>query len=282
MKFADNFISAKKFIKFETVFKEVRLYQFIIFPKIPILNITSYSMKNKERYHLGAFIGEGSYGKVYQAFDQELMLHVCIKELERSDSKQKYDAGNEIKILKMVDHPNIVKYLDDYQLNNKQYIVIEHIETGNLSDLIDGYKNANKPIPEDLILKYFSQLVSVLKYCYDKRILHRDIKPNNILYLKPDILKVADFGIACVVSNETDKLDSMKESFANSPQYVSPEVVHLHYYSFPADVWSVGVIIYQLMALECPFEASNSNRTIKLIVTMNILYHQLQQIIQKN
>jgi NIMA (never in mitosis gene a)-related kinase len=105
----------------------------------------------------------------------------------------------------MVNHPNIVKYLDDYQFNEKHYIVMELIETGNLCSIIEEYKFENKFIPEELILKFFSQLVSVLKYCYAKRIIHRNIKPSNILYLKSNVLKLADFGISRVIpANKTE------------------------------------------------------------------------------
>jgi NIMA (never in mitosis gene a)-related kinase len=146
----------------------------------------------------------------------------------------------------MVNHPNIVKYLDDYQLDGKQYIVMELVETGNLSKFIEEYQSKKTFIPEELILKYFSQLISVLKYLYDKRIIHRDIKPNNILYLKSNVLKLADFGIARILSDDTTSLDSAKESDANSANYQSPEVVQNDYYSFPTDVWSLGVVMYHL------------------------------------
>jgi NIMA (never in mitosis gene a)-related kinase len=140
---------------------------------------------------------------------------------------------------------------------------MELIETGNLSDLIEEYQDKNKFIPEELILKYSSQLVSVLKYCYDQRIVHQDIQPSNILHLKPDTLKLADFGLAEILPNNQDEFDSLEFSGANSPNYVSPEVAHNEYFSFPIDIWSVGVIIYQLMELECPFAPSNSNMTLK-------------------
>jgi NIMA (never in mitosis gene a)-related kinase len=166
----------------------------------------------------------------------------------------------------MAKHPNIIKYLDDYQSSQKQYIVMELIETGNLSSLIEEYQFTNKSIPEELILKYFSQLISVLKYCYDKRLIHRDIKSNNILYLKSNVVKLADFGIARVLPTNRKELSSTNGSSGGSVGYASPEVCQSDFYAFPTDVWSLGVVMYQLMSLELPFEGSNSNRTYRLVI----------------
>jgi serine/threonine protein kinase len=156
-------------------------------------------MEDVKGYYLGSQIGEGAQGKVFRGYYPKLDLNVCIKELGLSEHGQEWNAENELSILKMVNHPNIVKYLDDYQFAEKQYIAMELIETGDLSSLIEKQQIGQNFIPEELILKYFSQLISVLKYCYDQRIIHRDIKPNNILCLKSNIVKLADFGISRVI-----------------------------------------------------------------------------------
>jgi serine/threonine protein kinase len=136
----------------------------------------------------------------------------------------------------MTDHPNIAKYLDDYQFQGKQYIVMELIETGNLSKFIEKHQSEQKFIPEELILKYFSQLISVLKYLYDKRIIHRDIKASNILYMKSNVVKLADFGISRVVSDDTKELPDNSGLSGGSIAYTSPEVSQNDYYFFPTDV----------------------------------------------
>jgi serine/threonine protein kinase len=108
-------------------------------------------MEQTKGYYLGEKIGEGGYGKVFHGYYPEYSLNVCIKELDLTDKAGKWNAENEIKILKMVDHPNIVKYLGDYQLNNKQYIAMELIKTGTLSRLIEEYQLKHEFIPEKLI-----------------------------------------------------------------------------------------------------------------------------------
>jgi NIMA (never in mitosis gene a)-related kinase len=222
-------------------------------------------MQHPNGYYLGSQIDEGGFGKVYHGYYPKLQLHLCTKELELSDSKQKWNANNEIEILKMADHPNIIKYIDDYQFDKKQYIVMELIETGTLWRLIEGFQLEGKPIPEELILKIFSQLISVLKYCYDKRIIHRDVKTNNILYLKSNVVKLADFGIARVLPDDKKELGYNDGSSGGAVAYTSPEVSQNDFYSFPTDVWSLGIVMYQLMTLVLPPKGSNSNKTYQLI-----------------
>jgi NIMA (never in mitosis gene a)-related kinase len=226
-------------------------------------------MEQTKDYYLGKLIGEGSNGKVYHGYYPKHFFNVCIKELDLSAKAGTSNSENEIKIFKMFDHPNIIKYLDDYQFNGKQYIVMELIETGTLSALIEEYQREHKFIPEEFILEYFSQLISVLKYLYDIRIIHRDIKANNILYMKSNVVKLADFGIARVVGEDRKEIESTNGSSGNSIPYASPEVCRRDYYFFPTDVWSLGVVMYQLMSLELPFDESNSSRTVKLIADEN-------------
>jgi NIMA (never in mitosis gene a)-related kinase len=223
-------------------------------------------MEDVKGYYLGSQIGEGAYGKVFRGYFPKLDLNVCIKELGLSEYGQKWNAENELSIFKVVNHPNIIKYIDNYQFAQKQYIVMELIETGNLSSLIEQHVQEQKFIPEELILKYFSQLISVLKYCFDKRIIHRDIKPDNILYLKSNVVKLADFGISRVVQKNKKELGSTNGSSGGPESCPSPEVSQGDFYSFPTDVWSLGVVMYQLMTLELPFEGSNSMRTHHLII----------------
>jgi serine/threonine protein kinase len=166
----------------------------------------------------------------------------------------------------MVDHPNIVTYLDDYHFQGKQYIVMELIESGNLTKLIEEYQFEQKFIPEELIFKYFSQLISVLKYMYEERIIHQDIKTNNILYMKSNVVKLGYFGIAKVISNDKNEIQDNLGSSGGSVAYDSSEVSQGDFYFFPTDVWNLGIIMYQLMSLELPFEGSNSNRINHLII----------------
>jgi NIMA (never in mitosis gene a)-related kinase len=106
----------------------------------------------------------------------------------------------------------------------------------------------------------------VLKYCYDQRIIHREIKSNNILYLKSYVVKLADFGIARVVPENEKELGSTNGSSAGPESCHSPEVSQGDFYSFLTDVWSLGVVMYQLMSLELSFERSNSMRTRHLTI----------------
>jgi NIMA (never in mitosis gene a)-related kinase len=96
------------------------------------------------------------------------------------------------------------------------------------------------------------------------------------LHLRPDVLKLADFGLARILLNKGDEFDSFNFSGANSPNFVSPEIAHQSFFSFPVDIWSIGAIIYQLMKLDSPFAASNSDRTLKLICNEDYPLPQIQ------
>lgn len=180
-------------------------------------------MSQSQRYFLRKKIGEGGFGKVYMGYDSKLDITVCIKKLDYT-FENKFRADNELQILKSLNHPNIVKYLDHYQFEEKFYIVMELLKGGDLKQFIEEYKQQCKSIPEILILKIFSQLVSALKYLVEKKIIHRDIKPGNILYSKVGIVKLADFGLAKILPDRQIELEHGSSSIG-SIDYCSPEVV---------------------------------------------------------
>jgi serine/threonine protein kinase len=109
-------------------------------------------MKSKLGYKLESQLGEGAYGKVYRRRHLDLNIEVCIKEIDLNE-RDHFDFRKEPDILKSLNHPHIVTYIDEYQIDKKYYIVMELIEGGNLSTFIEHYKNKNESISEKLILK---------------------------------------------------------------------------------------------------------------------------------
>lgn len=188
---------------------------------------------------------------------------VCIKEIDLNETDI-IKVKNEVNILKSIHHPYIVKYLDDFQIDQKIYIVMEMIEGGTLANYIEEYKIKNEKIPEEIIKRIFSQLVSVLKYCHDHQIVHKDIKSNNILYSKSGDVKLADFGLSKIIPSGKEEIEPHNSSAGSTP-YVSPEILGQNPYSYSTDIWSLGVVIYELMTLEYPFYDSD----------YHLLYHQI-------
>jgi serine/threonine protein kinase len=152
----------------------------------------------------------------------------------------------EIEILQKLDHPNIVKYYGHFYEDKKFYIVLEYIEGGDL----ESYLRKNKPpLPEEIVLSFFSQLVSGLSYAHSFKIIHRDLKPANILLTKDDKIKIIDFNSAKMVQT----FCSTSDTLAGTPGYVPLEILTREGHSFPADVFSLGCVIYELMTGKPPF-----------------------------
>lgn len=99
--------------------------------------------------------------------------------------------------------------------------------------------------PEELVLSWFTQICLALKHCHDRKILHRDLKSQNIFLTKRNIVKLGDFGIARVLSNTK----SIAKTVVGTPYYLSPEIIESSPYSFKSDVWSLGVLLYEMCAL---------------------------------
>lgn len=106
---------------------------------------------------------------------------------------------------------------------------------------------------EDLVLSWFTQICLALKHCHDRKILHRDLKSQNIFLTKKNIVKLGDFGIARVLSNTGSKAKTV----VGTPYYLSPEIIESHPYSFKSDVWSLGVLLFEMCALQPPFNATS-------------------------
>ena len=153
--------------------------------------------------------------------------------------------NNEIDIMNLIKHnahPNVVRCYDCIVGYSETYIVMELCDLGDFKSVL------GKPMSEKMIKLYFAQLVSGFKYLYDNKIIHRDIKPKNILLSSGDRLKIADFGFA-KISNKK-KLHS---STCGSPLYMSPEILHNNSYGNQTDLWSIGMILYEMVHGQHPY-----------------------------
>jgi serine/threonine-protein kinase ULK/ATG1 len=200
-------------------------------------------------------LGRGSYSKVYLGFtiNNEKCAIKIISSIGLNNSiKEK--LLDEAKILKKLNHPNIIKLYDIYEDIGEIYIIMEYCEETMM-------KIMELTLTEVKIKYYIKQLVDGLYYLQKKNIVHRDIKPANIL-LKNDIIKIADFGFARMLNDST----SMMDTICGSPLYMAPEILFKTKYSSKSDLWSVGVIIYQMIYHKHPYK--NSKSIIELIKKM--------------
>ena len=172
--------------------------------------------------------------------------------------KEKQQLVSEVNILKDLNHPNIVRYYDriiDKQ-KGKIYIVMEYCEGGDMGQLIKKCKKNNDYIAEDVIWKIFMQLALALKECHHKsqgKILHRDIKPGNIFLDSNTNVKIGDFGLSKILSDESQ----YAFTHVGTPYYMSPEQIVDARYNEKSDIWSAGCVLYEIAALKPPFQAVN-------------------------
>jgi NIMA (never in mitosis gene a)-related kinase len=169
------------------------------------------------------------------------------------DKKQQADAVNEVQVLSCLKHPYIVRYHESFLENGELAIVMDYAEGGDLARRIRCHHVKRQLFPESQILRWFTQVVLGLKYLHKKQIVHRDLKPQNIFLTKQDDLRLGDFGISKISGESSLK----EEKTIGTPHYFSPEICGEKLYSFASDMWALGCILYEMVALQVPFDAQN-------------------------
>ncbi|XP_057323538.1 serine/threonine-protein kinase MARK2-like isoform X2 [Microplitis mediator] len=211
--------------------------------------------RTSEEPHIGKYkllktIGKGNFAKVKLAKHIPTGKEVAIKIIDKTQlnpgSLQK--LFREVRIMKMLDHPNIVKLFQVIETEKTLYLVMEYASGGEVFD----YLVLHGRMKEKEARAKFRQIVSAVQYCHQKKIIHRDLKAENLLLDSEMNIKIADFGF----SNEFtpgNKLDT----FCGSPPYAAPELFQGKKYDGPeVDVWSLGVILYTLVSGSLPFDGS--------------------------
>ncbi len=201
------------------------------------------------RYEFIEVIGVGGMADVYRAYDNLKKTYVAIKVLKDKYSKNKeflYRFKNESKANASLSHPNIVRIFDVGFGNSIQYIVMEYVEGITLKEFIEKAKVLNW---KDVVHFVF-QILRGLQHAHDKGIVHRDIKPQNIMLLEDGTVKIMDFGIARFPRDE--KINSKKT--VGSVYYISPEQASGGITDFKSDIYSVGIMMYEMLTGVLPFE----------------------------
>ena len=207
------------------------------------------------KYKVIKLLGEGSFGKAFLCSRDSNEDLCVIKQImvEEMTKQEKDDVINESTILSKLDHPNIIKFFEFFESTKPKQtfnIVTEYADGGDLSEKI---KEQNKtPFKESDILDYFTQICLALKHIHEKKIIHRDLKSGNVFLMKSGLVKLGDFGIAKTFKNTMDKAKTM----VGTPYYLSPEIIQGKPYDNKSDIWSLGVLLYEMMTFKMPFEAN--------------------------
>ena len=207
-------------------------------------------------YKVIKLLGEGSFGKAFLCSKDSpdslcVIKQIVIEEMSESDKK---DVFNEANILAKLDHQNIIKFYEVFDSKKPKHtlnIVTEYADGGDLSEKIKS--QGKTPFKETEILDYFTQICLALKHIHDKKIIHRDLKSGNVFLMKSGLVKLGDFGIAKGFEKTMDKAKTM----VGTPYYLSPEIVEGKPYDNKSDIWSLGVLLYEMMTFKMPFNANS-------------------------
>lgn len=201
-------------------------------------------------YKIVSELGNGTFGRCFKV-EKDNKFYVLKKiNLRGLSEKDKKETLNEVKILSQCNHFNIIKYYESFIENDYLNIITEYAEGGDLALKIKNQNNI--PFSEDVLWNYLIQIANGLKYLRDKRILHRDIKPQNIYLDSEENIKIGDMGFGKLVTN-----NSLQKSVVGTPLYFSPELCNEQPYSFKSDIWAFGCLMYELATFKPPFIASN-------------------------
>ncbi len=196
------------------------------------------------------FIGKGSFSKVYVGYkkgDIKKENKYAIKKIyKKNDEKYLKYVDKEIEIMKKLNHKNIIKLYDIIYTEKYIFLVLEYCDN-------DLHSFINKTDLDEANIKYIiRQITDALKYIMDNNIVHRDLKPHNILINNDLTIKLCDFGFA-----REFKDTLLTETICGSPLYMAPEILNNHKYNLKSDIWSLGIIMYEMFMKDHPFKANN-------------------------
>ncbi|MBL6456904.1 protein kinase [Belnapia sp. T6] len=208
------------------------------------------------KYELRGTLGSGAMGTVYDALDRHIERRVAIKVVKRpppGDPEGEEAHGRfrrEAQAAGRLSHPNIVGVYDYGENADTAWIVMELVEGGSLKDRLD--RKERFPVPE--IVRVMDQVLAALAYSHGRGVVHRDIKPGNIMLAADGTVKMADFGIARLENSSMTQIGTVM----GTPSYMAPEQLRGETVDARADIWAAGVMLYQLLTGEKPFEGGFS------------------------
>uniref|UniRef100_A0A8C1JSB2 Si:dkey-16p21.7 n=1 Tax=Cyprinus carpio TaxID=7962 RepID=A0A8C1JSB2_CYPCA len=210
-------------------------------------------------YRLEKTLGKGQTGLVKLGIHCITGQKVAIKIVNREKLSESVlmKVEREIAILKLIEHPHVLKLYDVYENNKYLYLVLEHVSGGELFDYL---VKKGRLTPKEA-RKFFRQIISALDFCHSHSICHRDLKPENLLLDEKNNIRIADFGMASLQVG-----DSLLETSCGSPHYACPEVIRGEKYDGRrADVWSCGVILFALLVGALPFDHDNLRQLLEKV-----------------
>ena len=213
------------------------------------------------KYNQIKFLGKGSFGKVILAEDKITKSNVAVKYIDffQMCEYERDKILQEGQILFKVNHKNIIRFENFFFNKSRAILIMEYAEGGDLDKKIKSQILAGYPFKEDKIISWFLELCEVIKYLHTSHILHRDLKPLNIFLTIDNHIKLGDFGISKILISTND----LTTAPAGTLIYMSPEAIKEEHYSYSCDIWSLGIILFELCLLKNPLIDLNDKKAIK-------------------
>mmetsp|Transcript_2491 Transcript_2491/g.7442 ORF Transcript_2491/g.7442 Transcript_2491/m.7442 type:complete len:373 (+) Transcript_2491:183-1301(+) len=220
----------------------------------------------EEYYELGELLGEGAFAKVVLGVDRSTLEKCAVKIINKADTEQENEMDfihRELRIMKTVNHPNLIRTHDIFDTKKELYIVMEYMPGGTLADAMKRKVLRT----EKQVREVMREIIRGVQYLHAKHIVHRDLKLKNILCKNNEVpleVKLADFGLSNFVGVRTMSRVKLV-SQVGSPHYVAPEVLREMPYGSAVDMWSCGVILHIMLTGKYPFAGGTIKETLELV-----------------
>lgn len=217
-----------------------------------------------EKYQRIRTLGWGDFTKVYLVEDTETGDLCVVKQIDSGLPEHEQEkALHEAALLRVLRHPHIIRYGDAFITRMGSIcLVMEYADRGDLHHLLEEHRFSNELLHEALVVRWLAQLCDALTYLHERNVLHRDIKARNVFLRQGGDALLGDFGISSVM----DSPIGLTNAAAGTPSYASPERMSRLPYGASADVWSLGVVAYELCSLRRPFQASSFDELTRQII----------------
>ncbi|EGB06941.1 hypothetical protein AURANDRAFT_28499, partial [Aureococcus anophagefferens] len=211
-------------------------------------------------------LGSGSFGRAMLCRDRRSGEEVVVKEIKCEDAKALAEAKSEADLMAQHEHSNICRYVASFadEPSQKFYLVMEYADGGDLAGAINRRRSAGRYWPEADAMSIFVMCLVAVRHCHAKRIVHRDIKAANVFLTKAGVVKLGDFGVSKRLRGR-EGATVLAQTQVGTPYYLSPEIFEGQAYGFKSDVWSLGVLLYEVLALKVPFEARSMAALCRLV-----------------
>ncbi|XP_076012775.1 aurora kinase B-like [Genypterus blacodes] len=214
-------------------------------------------------FDIGRPLGKGNYGNVYMARVKKLQAVVALKVLFKSQMENEgveHQLRREIEIQSHLKHPNILRFYNYFHDHTRVFLVLEYAPRGEM------YKELQRcgRFDDQRTATYMEEIADALLYCHNKKVIHRDIKPENLLLGYRGELKIADFGWSVHAPS------LRRRTMCGTLDYLPPEMVEGHTHTEKVDLWSIGVLCYECLVGNPPFETANQTETYRRIAKVDV------------